>query len=158
MRKSTITIAGKEVELLPELNDQDDVLRWFVALTDAGLNFHPEDRFSNMIDYRTGEASMSEEDAEAMDAKMDEAYAVVGDGDVCEIALLASYSREALTEMKKEPTRVFSFEEIAVAAFGEFSEAEGRGVNAVERLMKVIALTTDYKPRVSWGVGFRLAA
>lgn len=158
MLKTTITIGGIEREdLLPEINNEVDVLRWFATLTEAGLNFHPEDRFSNMVEYRTGQPSMTDEDAKLLDAKMDEAYAEIGeDGDVCEVALMAMYARDARIEMEKEPTRVFTYEEIAVAAFGEFSEEEGRGRKAVEKLIVGIQLTTDYKPQGTFGVGYRL--
>lgn len=158
MLKTTVTIAGVEHdELLPEIKDETDVLRWFAALTEAGMNFHPEDRFSEMVNYETGEATLSEEDAKLLDRKMDEAYAEIGeDGDVCEVALMAMYAREARIAMEKEPTRMFSEQEIAEAAFGEFSEEEGRGRKAVEKIIVGIQLTTDYKPQGTVGVGYRL--
>lgn len=56
---------------------------WFDALLDAGMNFHPDERFADMVTLATGEPAFSKRDAADLDAAMD--YVCGMDFDPCEV-------------------------------------------------------------------------
>jgi hypothetical protein len=79
----TVTIDDR---LVPrDLRDEADVEAWFRALVDAGLNFHPEESFRQMVDLDTGGACFSAEVADRLDRLMARAYEVCDDP--CEVGV-----------------------------------------------------------------------
>jgi hypothetical protein len=72
-------------ELAPAaLPDEAAVEAWLRALLVAGINFHPEESFRELVDVRTGARCFSAEDARRLDRLMDRAYELC---DPCEIAV-----------------------------------------------------------------------
>lgn len=72
-------------ELAPvALPDEAAVEVWLRALTAAGINFHPEESFRELVDVRTGARCFSTEDARRLDRLMDRAYELC---DPCEVAV-----------------------------------------------------------------------
>jgi len=73
-----------------DLRDEADVEAWFRALVDAGLNFHPEESFRQMVDLDTGGACFSAEVADRLDRLMARAYEVCEDP--CEVGIRVFHS------------------------------------------------------------------
>lgn len=66
------------------LPDEAAVEAWLRALLAAGINFHPEESFRELVDLRTGAKTFRAEDAKRLDRLMDRAYEVC---DPCEVAV-----------------------------------------------------------------------
>jgi hypothetical protein len=72
-------------ELAPAaLPDEPAVEAWLRALIAAGINFHPEESFRELVDVRTGARCFGVEDARRLDRLMDRAYELC---DPCEVAV-----------------------------------------------------------------------
>lgn len=72
-------------ELAPAaLPDEAAVEAWLRALLAAGINFHPEESFRELVDVRTGARCFRVEDARRLDRLMDRAYELC---DPCEVAV-----------------------------------------------------------------------
>lgn len=69
-----------------------DVKEFFGWLLDEGINFHPEDSFSNYINVKTKGPSFSKEVADELDGLMDQAWKICENYDIdicalsCEVA------------------------------------------------------------------------
>lgn len=57
----------------PNLSTADDVRAWFRALHDAGVNFHPDDKFGGIVDLETGERSFTRFEAARMGVALNSA-------------------------------------------------------------------------------------
>ena len=66
------------------LPDEAAVEAWLRALLAAGINFHPEESFRELVDLKTGAKCFRAEDANRLDRLMDRAYEVC---DPCEVAV-----------------------------------------------------------------------
>lgn len=66
------------------LPDEAAVEAWLRALLAAGINFHPEESFRELVDLKTGASCFSAKDASRLDRLMDRAYEVC---DPCEVAV-----------------------------------------------------------------------
>ena len=72
-------------ELAPAtLADEAAVEAWLRALLAAGINFHPEESFRELVDLKTGAKCFSAEDAIRLDRLMERAYELC---DPCEVAV-----------------------------------------------------------------------
>lgn len=72
-------------ELAPAtLADEAAVEAWLWALLAAGINFHPEESFRELVDFKTGAKCLSAEDASRLDRLMARAYELC---DPCEVAV-----------------------------------------------------------------------
>lgn len=72
-------------ELAPAaLRDEAAVEAWLRALLAAGINFHPEESFRELVEVETGARCFSAEDARRLDRLMDRAYELC---DPCEVAV-----------------------------------------------------------------------
>jgi hypothetical protein len=72
-------------ELAPAaLPDEAAVEAWLRALIAAGINFHPEESFRELVNFKTGARCFSAEDAKRLDRLMDRAYELC---DPCELAV-----------------------------------------------------------------------
>lgn len=72
-------------DLVPaSLADEAAVEVWLRALLAAGINFHPEESFRELVDLKTGANCFSAEDASRLDQLMDRAYELC---DPCEVAV-----------------------------------------------------------------------
>lgn len=72
-------------ELAPAaLPDEAAVEAWLQALIAAGINFHPEESFGELVFFGTGAPCFSAEDARRLDRLMDRAYELC---DPCEVAV-----------------------------------------------------------------------
>lgn len=67
-----------------DLSTETAVAEWFRALLAAGISFHPEESFAELVNGETGRPLFSAEDAERLDALMGIAYEVC---DPCGVAL-----------------------------------------------------------------------
>lgn len=67
-----------------DLSTETAVAEWFRALRARGINFHPEESFTELVNGETGRPLFSAEDAERLDALMGLAYEVC---DPCGVAL-----------------------------------------------------------------------
>jgi hypothetical protein len=67
-----------------DLSTETAVAEWFRALLARGINFHPEESFTELVNGETGRPLFSAEDAERLDALMGIAYEVC---DPCGVAL-----------------------------------------------------------------------
>ncbi|HSR94762.1 MAG TPA: hypothetical protein VLK56_07840 [Solirubrobacterales bacterium] len=56
------------------LSDLAAVEAWLGALLNAGINFHPEESFGELVDLKTGARCFSVSDANRLDRLMDRAY------------------------------------------------------------------------------------
>jgi hypothetical protein len=77
------------------LADLAAVEDWLRALLDAGINFHPEESFAEMVFFDTGEKCFRPEDAERLDRLMERAYELC---DPCEIAVRIFEARGGVTD------------------------------------------------------------
>lgn len=66
------------------LPDEAAVEAWLRALIAAGINFHPEESFRELVNVRTGARCFKVEDARRLDRLMDRAYELC---DPCEVAV-----------------------------------------------------------------------
>jgi hypothetical protein len=66
------------------LLDEAAVEAWFRGLLAAGINFHPEESFREMVNLNTGAKCFRAEDAIRLDRLMDRAYELC---DTCEVAV-----------------------------------------------------------------------
>jgi hypothetical protein len=66
------------------LPDEAAVEAWLRALLAAGINFHPEESFRELVDLNTGAKCFRAEDANRLDRLMDRAYELC---DPCEVAV-----------------------------------------------------------------------
>jgi hypothetical protein len=72
-------------ELAPAaLPDEAAVEAWLRALLAAGINFHPEESFRELVDVKTGARCFRVEDARRLDRLMDRVYELC---DPCEVAV-----------------------------------------------------------------------
>jgi hypothetical protein len=72
-------------ELAPAaLPDEAAVEAWLRALLAAGINFHPEESFRELVEVKTGARCFRAEDARRLDRLMDRAYELC---DPCEVAV-----------------------------------------------------------------------
>lgn len=72
-------------ELAPAiLADEAAVEAWLRALLAAEINFHPEESFRELVDFKTGAKCFSAEDAIRLDRLMERAYELC---DPCEVAV-----------------------------------------------------------------------
>lgn len=69
----------------PRLLTAKDVRAWFEALTEAGISFHPEESFEDVVEFSSGLRSFRPDEARSMDAAMVAAYRLCDDP--CEVAL-----------------------------------------------------------------------
>jgi len=91
MNATTMKVDGP---LAPSsLPDEAAVEAWLQALLDAGINFHPEESFGEMVYVGTGAACFSAEDAERLDRLMAMAYEVC---DPCEVGVRLFEAREGV--------------------------------------------------------------
>lgn len=73
-----------------DINTPADVRRFFDTLVADGINFHPDDRFDDIIHYQTKEPMFSDEDADNLDDVMERCFEVCGEGDdLYELAITA---------------------------------------------------------------------
>lgn len=73
------------------LPDVPAVEEWLRALFDAGINFHPEDSFGELVFIETGDKCFRPEHAARLDRLMKRAYELC---DPCEIAVRIFESRD----------------------------------------------------------------
>ena len=76
---------GLDKRLAPgSLPDVAAVEAWLRALLAAGINFHPEESFGELVDVETGARCFGARDAKRLDRLMDRAYELC---DPCEVAV-----------------------------------------------------------------------
>ncbi len=62
------------------ITSAEEVRDFFSHLVnDFGINFHPDDDFTDYVNYTTGERTMDDEQAELYNRLMDESFDVCGD-------------------------------------------------------------------------------
>lgn len=78
-----------------EINTKKDVKFFFRELMDNDINFHPDDSFSQIIDWRTDEKVFSDTEAERLDSLMATCF------DVCQSQDGNKVYQIAITEFKR---------------------------------------------------------
>lgn len=106
------------------LSDVSAVEEWFRALLDAGINFHPEESFGEMVFFETGDKLFRPEDAARLDRMMERAYELC---DPCEIAVRVFESRDvAYIVFKHELSATGDGEQFGSIRFVTKSDEAGR--------------------------------
>lgn len=79
----TVKVRGRNITPAA-LNDVSAVEDWFRALLAAGVNFHPDESFAEIVSMKTGDRCFDPQDAERLDRLMDQAHELC---DASEVAL-----------------------------------------------------------------------
>ena len=79
MRKYDVMAKYAQDSHITTVEEVQDFFRHIVF--DLDINFHPDDDFAAYVNYKTGERTMSDEDAPLYNRLMDEAFEVFDDED-----------------------------------------------------------------------------
>lgn len=81
------------------ITTEDQARKWFRALFEAGINFHPDDGFDDIVDHVDGsKQTFTSNEVDRMNAALDDVFAL--NQDPCGLALevMAVIEAERITE------------------------------------------------------------